>query len=576
VLVTAATTVVTTGSPASAAPIQIELQNAGPLGAVTVIGDSVLVGSGAVAPTLPDRLAEQGWGPIRFRAGEGSTTGAFGVATSFRASSWIAAWRAEGWDAPNVIVNLGANDSVFCGTDLACARRAILHLVDAIGPGHRIWWPMIMRSSSYAAEQQTWNTASRQIADERADVFTWDWPAEMAAGGYGSGDGTHLSTDGYRRRSLRMAEEFTAAIARAERTGDDAPLPVAVGAPAELVPLAPSRVVDTRRDPPGRLDAGATLTVDVTAHVPHGTTAVAVNLTAVGADAAGFLTARPCDRPPRTVSSVNYPAGGDRAAMAVLPLSAAGTLCVTTDAAADVLVDLQGAFVPAGSGGRRFTPLGEPQRLADTRATGRTAVLSVAVPEGADAVAVNLTAVDAVDFGFLTAFACGAHVPTVSNVNFRPGEPVAGNAFVPVGPGGTICVYASVPVDVIVDVTGTFASSGELAFVPAEPTRSLDTRDGTGGWSPVHGAGQTIDARVAPPGAKAVTGTLTLVEPIREAFLTAFGCGPVPATSSVNAERGLVLANAVTVAVTDAGRLCVRSSAVTHTLFDTTGWWVAA
>jgi GDSL-like Lipase/Acylhydrolase family len=575
VLVATTTVVLSTGTPAAAASIDIELVHAGPLGAVTVIGDSVLLGSGITTPTLADRLAEQGWGPIRFHAGQSSTTGAFGGPTSLRGSWWIATWREAGWDAPNVIVNLGANDSVYCRTDLACARRAIVHLLDVIGPGHRIWWPMITRASSDAAEQQTWNTAVGQIAAERADVYTWNWPAEMATGGYASADGIHLSTAGYRKRSLRMAEEFTAALARAEHTGGDAPLPAELGAPSELVPLEPVRVVDTRNDPPGRLGAGATLVVDVTAHVPPGTTAVAANVTAVGAEAAGFLTARPCDRPPRAVSSVNYPAGGDRAAMAVLPLSAAGTLCVTTDAAADVLVDLQGAFVPTGSGGRRFTPLAEPQRLADTRETGRTAVVTVAVPGGADAVALNLTAVDAVDVGFLTAFGCGDDVPAVSNVNFRPGEAVAGSAFVPVGPDGTICVYSSATVDVIVDATGTFAAGGDLAFVPAEPTRVLDTRDGSGGWSPIQGAGQTIDTRVAPPQAEAVTGTLTLVEPIREGFLTAFGCGPVPPTSSVNAERGLVLANAVTVAVTDAGRLCVRSSTVAHTLFDTTGWWVA-
>ena len=59
------------------------------------------------------------------------------------------------------------------------------------------------------------------------------------------------------------------------------------------------------------------------------------------------------------------------------------------------------------------------------------------------------------------------------------------------------------------------------------------------------------------------------------AFLTAYGCGAPPATSSVNADARLVLANALTVGVSADGRLCVTASAVTHSLFDTTGWWVA-
>ncbi len=103
----------------------------------------------------------------------------------------------------------------------------------------------------------------------------------------------------------------------------------------------------------------------------------------------------------------------------------------------------------------------------------------------------------------------------------------------------------------------------------------IDTRSGIGGWAPIHGRGQTIDSRVAPTGAEAVTGTLTIVSPVTGAFLTAYGCGAPPETSSVNADARLVLANALTVGVSADGRLCVTASAVTHSLFDTTGWWVA-
>jgi hypothetical protein len=41
---------------------------------VTVIGDSVLVGA-SYEPSLPTLLAQQGWGPVRFRAGLGYTAG---------------------------------------------------------------------------------------------------------------------------------------------------------------------------------------------------------------------------------------------------------------------------------------------------------------------------------------------------------------------------------------------------------------------------------------------------------------------------------------------------------------------
>ena len=163
---------------------------------MTVIGDSILMGAALYSPTLPSRLVEQGWGPVRLRAGEGYSTGQFGVELSFRSSYWITQWRSQGWDPPNVIVNLGANDSGFCNVDLACAREAIMHLVDTIGPGHKIWWPQITRLYTHQGQQDNWNLALQQIADERDDFYTWDWPTVMATGPFPSSDGTHLAPEG--------------------------------------------------------------------------------------------------------------------------------------------------------------------------------------------------------------------------------------------------------------------------------------------------------------------------------------------------------------------------------------------
>jgi hypothetical protein len=562
--------------PAVAAPLasQIDLPFGGPLGPITIIGDSVLQGAALISPTLPDRLVEQGWGPVRFRAGVGYSTGLFNVTTEARATYWLNRWRAEGWSTRDVVVNLGANDSGQCRTDLGCARRAILHVVDTLGPGHRVWWPMITRSPVHQASQNTWNTALLQIAGERPGTFfTWNWPLVMATGGYSSSDNTHLTGEGYRRRSLAMAEAITADLASGHRIGGDAALPPAVGGATEYVPLAPERVWDTRFDG-GRPGPGGTLTVDLRPDVPPGTTAVAVNVTAADAGAAGFLTAHPCDVARPDASVVNHGAGWARAAMAVIPLSAAGTLCVYSSAGADVIVDLQGAFVAPNAASVRLSTVTPPVRVHDSRSTGRATVHRVVVPPGAEAVSVNLTATRGDAPGFLTAYPCGGAVPDVSNVNFGAMDDVAGAAFVPVS-AGTICVFASAPVDVIVDVTGTFSETGALAFVPAAPGRTIDTRSGIGGWWPFHGRGQTLDARVAPPGAAAVTGTLTLVEPALTSFLTAWPCGPLPATSSVNANTGLALANSMTMAVDAGGRICVRAQHPGQTLFDTTGWWVA-
>jgi lysophospholipase L1-like esterase len=561
---------VETGRPVEAMDYakDIMLPAPGPLGAVTVFGDSVLLGSGLVSPTLPDQLQAQGWGPILFRAGVGNRAGPTGNAST--AGWWIQTWRAQGWDAPNVIINLGANDSGICGPDVACARQRILDVVQVIGPGHRIWWPMITRNPVYEPEAAAWNQALSDLAAERSDFFTWDWPAELATGGYVTSDYTHLDAAGYRTRSLRMATAFTEALARAERVGGDAALPVPTAEPSTYVPLSPVRLIDTRHDAPGRRPDGSELAIDVAGRLPVGANAVAINVTAAGPSDAGYLAAGPCGRA-NNGSTVNFTALTDRAAMTVTPLGPDGRICVFNRAETDVIVDLQGAFV-AGSGQAGFTPLGQNRRLVDTRATGRSNLIVVPTPPEAAAVAVNLTVVGAVGPGFLRATPCTT-TGDVSNVNYQGVEAVAGSAFMVTSPQHTICVETSTPADVIVDLTGVFGDGG-LAFVPVTPTRMLDTRNAVGGWSPIHGAGQTLDVRVAPPGARAVTGTLTMVTPTRAGYLVAHDCGPLPPTSSVNAGASRALANSLTTGVSDAGRLCVYSDPVTQSLFDVTGWWV--
>ena len=99
----------------------------------------------------------------------------------------------------------------------------------------------------------------------------------------------------------------------------------------------------------------------------------------------------------------------------------------------------------------------------------------------------------------------------------------------------------------------------------------LDTRTDVGGWSPVHGAGQTLDIGVA-AGVGGVTGTLTLVGPVGPSYLAVAPCGtapsrrgstPAPATSSPTPSRWPVAS----------GRFCLAARAAGHTLFDLTRWW---
>jgi len=98
---------------------------------------------------------------------------------------------------------------------------------------------------------------------------------------------------------------------------------------------------------------------------------------------------------------------------------------------ANIVVDLQGAFHPSHTGGLRFDPLATPQRLRDTRETGRETTLQLSAPAGADAVAINVATVNASTAGYLVAAPCD-EVPFVASLNYRPGVVIAASAIVEV------------------------------------------------------------------------------------------------------------------------------------------------
>ncbi|HEX4982174.1 MAG TPA: SGNH/GDSL hydrolase family protein [Ilumatobacteraceae bacterium] len=569
----AAAVAVAPAAPIAAAPVSFA---PGPLGAVTIVGDSVLAAS--VYPSgghrsLSQYVADLGFGPIVARAASGLTagfvpTGYFGMPANVTVSSWLAEWRAEGWDAPHVIVNVGAIDSGYCRTNLVCARDSIQHVIDAVGPGHHIWWPQITRFYTHQAEAETWNTALAEFDAARDDFTTWDWPSVLVADSFDVYDGVHLASPAeHARRSERIAQEVYRAWATAHRTGGDASLPSATSAPARLTPVDPVRVLDTRRSQ--IVEAGRVVEVALAARIPATATSVVINVTATQAAADGFLTAYACGGAVPEASNVNFVAGQDRAASAVVPVGTGGSVCVYSSVASHVVVDLAGYLAPGGSLG--LVPV-DPTRLVDEVVPAGTTRL-VPVPGGAAAVAVGLTADAADNWGYLTVYPCDDEVPEASSVNYGPNEAVAGSAYVGTG-GGAICVYTSARARVIVDLQGRFGSGG-ASFVAARPTRILDTRNGAGGWSPVHGADQVIDISAAPPGAVATTGSLTATGAASTVFETAHPCGSaVPNASNVNSQPGRAAASGVTVRVDSGGRLCLWSSTVTHTLFDVTGWWI--
>lgn len=91
----------------------------------------------------------------------------------------------------------------------------------------------------------------------------------------------------------------------------------------------------------------------------------------------------------------------------------------------------------------------------------------------------NVTVTNPAGPGFVTVWPCDESRPLASNVNFSAAGVTVANAVVAKvatgGPSaGSICLYASTGVDLIVDVQGSFTGA---AYTGVIPDRFLDTRD---------------------------------------------------------------------------------------------------
>jgi hypothetical protein len=247
----------------------------------------------------------------------------------------------------------------------------------------------------------------------------------------------------------------------------------AANAKGHYMPVVPQRLMDSRNGlgTPQRLAGGQVVELSVVnvAGVPATASAVALNVTGVEPTSDGFITAYPCGALPQT-SSLNPAAGRVRPNLVIAPVSTSGSVCFFTNVDVDLVVDVVG--YTSTSATTRLTPT-TPFRFTDTRdlfrpevhagqagtrlAGGQVLMIPMAgqrgIPANAKAISANLTVVDATQSGFLTAWPCG-EMPTVSNVNYEPGAPVANAAKLPLSSTGAICIYSLHAAHVIVDVNG--------------------------------------------------------------------------------------------------------------------------
>lgn len=242
--------------------------------------------------------------------------------------------------------------------------------------------------------------------------------------------------------------------------------------------LAPARFADSRDAPTfdgdvrntGPRPDGTVWEIPISGRgaVPEGATAAVVNLTVTGATRPGYATVYPCTEDRPQASSLNYAAGMTRPNELIAKLSPAGSICVFTLSATDVVVDVVGYL---GST-EWYTPL-TPQRFADSRDlptadgafrdTGRRTARSVweiavagrgDVPQGATIAVLNLTVTGTGGHGYATAYPCSTDRPGTSSLNYVPDGTRANEIVVKLSATGSTCVFTLADADVIVDVVG--------------------------------------------------------------------------------------------------------------------------
>jgi hypothetical protein len=267
-------------------------------------------------------------------------------------------------------------------------------------------------------------------------------------------------------------------------------------------------------------------------------------------------------------------------AVTVAHLMAQSIVNIWLGQASSPVADLAHPQTPAGDG--RFTGTTPPIRLIDTRqgtdgsgvpqyVAGGEAIRVVVPVVEATAAIVNVTTVDPLRPGYLTAYPCTSTVPTASFSNFGVGAAVANTTTVKLDADGGFCLFASTTVHLVVDLYGTLGAVG-AGFVPSEPTRIFDTRSSrrpTGGVVAI------------PVGATSLHGNVTIANGKVPGFATVWPgsgggvCPDRPNTSLVNWSSPAAVANRVDIGL-PAGEVCVAVSAAADIIVDAFGHYDAS
>lgn len=209
-------------------------------------------------------------------------------------------------------------------------------------------------------------------------------------------------------------------------------------------------------------------------------------------------------------------------------------------------------------------------------------------PAGADAVALNVTAVDPLGPGFVTVFPAADARPNASNLNYVARQTVPNMVIAAIGAGGAVTLFSSHHAHLVVDVLGWFPTGG--GFTAIAPARLVDSRDGYptfdmlgrgGGFiAPRNEREFRLLGRGGMPDVKgavaAVALNVTSTENVMPGYFTVHPHNaPRAVTSNLNFAGGQTVPNMAIVPLPPGGGLDVYngSDGRSHVIVDLLGWF---
>jgi len=369
--------------------------------------------------------------------------------------------------------------------------------------------------------------------------------------------------------------------------------------PQQFVPITPCRLLDSRVGIGGGPISGGFIwnetvagTGDCGATVPTNASAYSLNVTILPTESFSYMQMWQAGAPLPPVSILNSLDGRPRANALIVAAGNNGGLFTYLQDTANLLIDINGYFIPASQSTLAFYPV-TPCRVFDTRNGNGplggpylqggverdfpVLASNCNIPSDAQAYSMNFTAVpySGDDLGYLTVWGKGGQQPGVSTLNNPTATIVANGAIVQAGTGGEISVYASGNTQLVGDINGYFAPAkpGGLSLYTLQPCRAFDTRQQNLAFDGEITVGIATSPCAPPSTAQAYVMNATAIPDPTLNYLTLWPDGEGrPLVSTLNAIDGQITSNMAIVGTSN-GSIDAYASGLTNLILDLYGYF---